>query len=79
MKRLAATFLLLTLPLRAPATIPVIGLRELDSLHRPWLSQSLSLRQAEYRVHVEAYWEQLAAYNRLLENLRALSHEGGNP
>jgi hypothetical protein len=74
---LAATVLLVASALRAPAALPVVDLRELDSLHRPWLPGSLE--QAEHWVHVEAYWKQLAEYNRLLENLRALSHEGGNP
>jgi hypothetical protein len=72
---MTAALLSLAAPLRA--TIPVIDLRELDSLHRPWLPQSLG--QAEHWVHVEAYWKQLAEYNRLLEKLRALSHGGGNP
>jgi hypothetical protein len=73
---LAATPLLVALTLRAPAAFPVFDLRALDSLHRPWLPQSIE--EAEHRVHVEAYWKQLAEYNRVLENLRALSHEGGN-
>jgi hypothetical protein len=77
MKRLATTFLLLTLTLRAPAAIQVIDLSELDSFHRPWLPQSLEM--ADYRVRVEAYWKQLVEYNRLLEQLRATSHEGGKP
>ena len=73
---LAATFLLVALTSRAPAAFPVLGLRALDSLHRPWLPQSIE--GAEHRAHVDAYWKQLAEYDRLLKKLRALSQEGGN-
>jgi hypothetical protein len=74
---LAATSLLVALTSRAPAAFPVFDLRALDSLHRPWLPQSIEV--AEHRVHVEAYWKQLSEYNRLLKKLRALSYGGGNP
>jgi hypothetical protein len=57
--------------------IPVYDLREVDGLHRPWLPQSL--RAAEFRIHVEAYWQQLAECNRVLGALRAVAHKGGNP
>jgi hypothetical protein len=67
---LTAPALAACVALAGASTIPVIDLRQLDGLHRPWLPQSL--RMAEYRIRAQAYWEQLAAYNRLLETLNAL-------
>ena len=68
---MTAALLSLAAPLRA--TIPVIDLRKLDSLHRPWLPQTL--RRAEWRIHAQAYWQQLEQVNRLEQLLERLAHE----